>query len=267
MLGTPAVGSPVQLFAEILFAALANEYVFDICNQTLSPKEDAVNRPERPIPAGLLSVRAAYWRWVLWWTLSPLALAAMNAPRAGLHIFNFEAWTFFCYVWPKPGHWFWKNLYTPTALFFSLRTVNALVASHAPQAEMAIELDAAFALWLFLTIHVQDFHDIEGDCAAGRRTLPIILSPAGLFRLRQVTAVVMIAAAALFAIPGLQLCRHSHSLWIGVLAVLQLFGGIATGLYFLRARTSQQGENTYKLLHIPTALSLIAYLSLVNRIR
>lgn len=82
-------------------------------------------------------------------------LVHVSEIRRHVQIATFEAWTLFCYVWPKQSHRFRKNLYTPTALFFSPRTVNALVTSHAPQAEMAIELDAAFALWLFLTIHVQ----------------------------------------------------------------------------------------------------------------
>lgn len=49
-----------MLVAKVFFAAFANEYIFDICNQTLSPDEDARSRPECPIPAGLLSVRGGY---------------------------------------------------------------------------------------------------------------------------------------------------------------------------------------------------------------
>jgi 4-hydroxybenzoate polyprenyltransferase len=32
-------------------------FVFDIANQTMSPQEDNVNKPYRPIPAGLISAR------------------------------------------------------------------------------------------------------------------------------------------------------------------------------------------------------------------
>lgn len=263
-----AISNPGLLIAEVLFAALANIYVFDICNQALSPQEDALNRPSRPIPAGLLTVKGAYQRWILSWSIFPLLLVLLGSPRAAKHLANFMAWTFFCYVWPKPGHWFWRNLYTPTALFFSLRSLNALVALHIPSAEMSPVLDGSFALWLFLTIHVQDFHDVEGDRALGRRTLPIVLSPLGVLRLRTLTAVLAIAAGISFVVLGVRLCRDDYTASVGVLAAVQLAGGSATGLYFWLARTAAQGETTYKLFHIPTALVIIAYLSLVgNRSR
>lgn len=254
----------LHLAIKVFFAALANEYIFDICNQTLSPDEDARNRPSRPLPAGLLSIDGAYRRWALWWLGAPLVSTALGAPLAALHLVNFEAWTLFCYVWPKPGHWFWKNLYTPVALFFSLRCLNGVIAPHAPSVRMHVALDAAFALWLFVTIHVQDFHDIEGDRRSGRRTLPIVLSPLQLIRLRQITAMLMIAAGLLFVALGVWLCRDRYDVWIGTFAALQLVGGVATGIYFLRTQTANEGENTYKLFHIPTALVIIPYLSLVN---
>jgi 4-hydroxybenzoate polyprenyltransferase len=253
-----------RLLLEVFFAAFANEYVFDICNQAMSPDEDRCNRPDRPIPAGLLTVNGALRRWALCWLFSPLILLAIGCPTAALHLVNFEAWTFVCYVWPKPGHPFWKNLYTPVALFFSLRVLNGVLTSHAASLEMRVSFDSMFALWLFATIHVQDFHDVEGDRASGRRTLPIILSPGQLIRLRQVTAAAMVGAATLFVVLGIRFCGERYDVWIGILAALQFVGGVATGLYFLRTTTAREGEITYKWLHIPTALLIIAYLSLVN---
>lgn len=60
MLTAQYIESPAVLVAKVFFGAFANEYIFDICNQTLSPDEDARSRPECPIPAGLLSVRGGY---------------------------------------------------------------------------------------------------------------------------------------------------------------------------------------------------------------
>ena len=79
------VNRPGLLLAKVLLAALANSYIFEICNQTLSPLEDARNRPSRPIPAGLLSVRGGYIRWVTSWTLSPAVLVAIGSPAAAKH--------------------------------------------------------------------------------------------------------------------------------------------------------------------------------------
>jgi hypothetical protein len=41
--GAPSIDRPVILTAKVLLAALATEYIFEICNQTLSPEEDARN--------------------------------------------------------------------------------------------------------------------------------------------------------------------------------------------------------------------------------
>jgi 4-hydroxybenzoate polyprenyltransferase len=262
--GAQSIDRPVVLIAKVLLAALATEYIFEICNQTLSPEEDASNRPSRPIPAGLLSARGGYIRWLACWILSPLVFVAIGTPTAALHLVATMAWTFFCYVWPKPPHWFWKTLYTPVALFLLLRILNSLVVQHIPDSEMAPLLDGAFCLWLFATIHIQDFHDVEGDRAAGRKTLPIVLSVLQLVQLRRFTAVLTVTAGMMFVALGVQRCEGSFDLSIGVLAYLQFVGGCATAGRFLLDETANQGEVTYKRFHVPTALIIIVYLSLVN---
>ncbi|KAM0689468.1 hypothetical protein Q7P36_010339 [Cladosporium allicinum] len=264
MMTAPYIDKPVVLLAKVLLAALANSYIFEICNQTLSPLEDARNRPSRPIPAGLLSVRGGYIRWVTSWTLSPAVLVAIGSPAAALNLVITMAWTFFSYVWPKPLHWIWKNLYTPVALFFLLRILDSLVVLHIPHSEMSAHLDGAFCLWLFATIHMQDFHDVEGDRAAGRKTLPIVFSALQLGHLRRFTAALTVIAAMLFVGPGVQRCEGSYDLSIGILASLQFAGGCATAARFLMDETANQGETTYKRFHVPTALTIIVYLSLIN---
>jgi 4-hydroxybenzoate polyprenyltransferase len=259
-----AIADPGSLILKVLFAALANNYVFEICNQALSPEEDALNRPSRPIPAGLMTVKGAYKRWAISWALFPLLLTLIGSPRAAKHLCNYLVWTFLCYAWPKPGHWFWKNLYTPTTVLFALRLLNALVTSHIPPAEVSFALDGAFALWLLLTIHVQDFHDVEGDRALGRRTLPIVLSSLGIQRLRWLTAFVAVGAGILFVVLGVRLCRDDYTVAVGILAGFQLLGGSAMGVRFLLATSAAQSETTYKLFYVPTSLAVIAYLSLVG---
>lgn len=126
--------------------------------------------------------------------------------------------------------------------------------------------DAMFALWLFGTIHVQGFHDIEGDRASGRRTLPIVLSPAGLVRLRQLTFLILTGMALSFVWLGIKLCGDAYTRWVGLLALVQFLGGLATAVYFMQATTTARGQNTYEIFHIPTALFIIPYLSLVNNV-
>jgi 4-hydroxybenzoate polyprenyltransferase len=264
MLTAPHISRPSALIAKVLFAAFANEYVFEICKQTLSPEEDARNRPSRPIPAGLLSVRGGYIRWIACWTIAPAVLVALGSPAAASNLVATMAWTFFCYACPRPPHWFWKNLYTPVALFFVLRILDSLVVLHIAHSEMAAHLDGSFCLWLFATIHMHDFHDVEGDRAAGRKTLPIVLSTLQLGYLRLFIAAVTVAAAMLFVALGVARCGESYDVWVVVLASLQLVGGCATAGRFLLDETAEQGETTYKRFHVPTALAIVVYLSLVN---
>jgi 4-hydroxybenzoate polyprenyltransferase len=202
MLTASYIERPGVLIAKVLFAAFANAYVFEICNQTLSPLEDARNRPSRPIPAGLLSVRGGYMRWIACWTVAPAGLAALGSPAGASNLVMTMAWTLFCYAWPKPPHWFWRNLYTPVALFFLLRILDSLVVLHIPHSGMAASLDGAFCAWLFATIHMQDFHDVEGDRTAGRKTLPIVLSALQLRYLRRFTVALTVAAAMAFVVLG-----------------------------------------------------------------
>jgi 4-hydroxybenzoate polyprenyltransferase len=150
------------------------------------------------------------------------------------------------------------------SLFLLLRILNSLVIQYIPQSEMSAHLDGAFCLWLFATIHMQDSHDVEGDRAAGRKTLPIVLSALQIVSLRRLTAVLTVGAAGLFVALGVQRCEGSSDLSTGILALLQFVGGCATAGRFLLDETAKQGETTYKRFHVPTALIIIVYLSLVN---
>jgi 4-hydroxybenzoate polyprenyltransferase len=264
MMTAQYIASPIVLIAKVLFTAFAHAYAFDICNQTLSPEEDARNKPSRPIPAGLLSVKGGYIRWILWWIFSPIAFVAMGVPTAAFHLVASLAWTFFCYAWPRPLHWFWKSLYTPVAIFFLLRLLNSLLVLHIPDSEMAVHLDGVFCLWLFATIHMQDFHDVKGDRAAGRKTLPIVLSVNQLGYLRRSTAALTVAAAMLIAALGVKACDGSFDFWIVLLASLQFLGGCVTAGRFLRNETAAQAERTYKRCYVPTMLAVMSYLSVVN---
>lgn len=61
----------IPLLTETVILGLLCSYIFDIANQTSSPDEDYINKPARPIPAGLMTIEQATTRWVLTcWGLS-----------------------------------------------------------------------------------------------------------------------------------------------------------------------------------------------------
>jgi 4-hydroxybenzoate polyprenyltransferase len=111
------------------------------------------------------------------------------------------------------------------------------------------------------TIHIQDFHDVEGDRKVGRKTLPVVLEGSTLVLIRYVTAHFLVSFAILAAIFGY---RNSESRTVLLFAVLQLAGAIATGLRFSRNESLQAAERTYKLFYVPAGLILVMYLSLLN---
>ena len=256
-----AVHDPMLLLLRFSLVAFTAAYGFDICQQTMSVGEDRQNKPSRPIPAGMLSVHAAARRWAVSWTLSPLALIATGSLRASGYLVCSFAWTYCCYVWPRPRHWFFKNLFTSVHQFFFVRLVDSLLDLHSSYAGTSVVLEATYAIWILLTIHIQDFHDVEGDQKIGRQTLPVALRGSSLVVLRLATAQFLVLSAISAAMFGYGI---NDDWTILSFAVLQLTGATATGLRLLRTESLEQAERTYKMFYVPTGLTLVMYLSLLN---
>jgi len=257
----PVIHNPMLLLLRFILMALTSAYGFEMCQQMMSVEEDRQNKPSRPIPAGMLSVQAAVRRCVLSWILSPLALIGAVSARASGWLACSFAWAYFCYVWPRPRHWFFKNLFTAVYQLVFVRLVDSLVILHSPYPGSKVAIDITYTLWILATIHIQDFHDVEGDRKVGRKTLPIALEESALVLVRLATAYFLVLFAALAAIFGY---RNSESRTVLLFAALQLAGAIATGLRLSRTESLQAAERTYKLFYVPAGLILVIYLSLLN---
>ncbi|KAL2223129.1 UbiA prenyltransferase family [Thermoascus aurantiacus ATCC 26904] len=187
----------MRLLLNSLIAAFIYAYTFDIANQATSVSEDAVSKPRRPIVAGLMGMDQAYRRWWISWALGPMAIYALFGKWAALHLVLWEAWTTFCYVWPKINHWFFRNAFSAVGIISLLRLLNAVVCDFAPEWDMDVKPDLAVSLWLMFTVHVQEFHDVDGDRTSSRRTLPLVLTPAGVKKLRMATACFLVSHGSL----------------------------------------------------------------------
>ncbi|KAB8203960.1 UbiA prenyltransferase family [Aspergillus parasiticus] len=168
---------------------LCNMYCVDIPNQTTSVAEDRANKPNRPIPSRLLSLRGAYIHWAFSWTLSPVMTWIFVGAWAAFDFMWLEMWILFCYVYPKPSPWFFWNEFAAIANFAISRLVNICVYQGVPELSVGVGLDIIVLCWVMSTIHLQEFHDIQGDRISGRRTLPLVLGPVGRTRLRIATAI------------------------------------------------------------------------------
>jgi len=141
-----------------------------VSNQILDSEEDALNKPWRPIPSGLMSVaRARTLRRILvpsclsfslflgarWPSISlVLATLAYHQLRFDSHVFLRN----FCNAWG----------------YASFNAGAAMVAAGQSTLTMRIAISVTVnSLIILSTIHSQDFRDQIGDKEAGRWTIPM----------------------------------------------------------------------------------------------
>ncbi|KAJ5203203.1 hypothetical protein N7449_005282 [Penicillium cf. viridicatum] len=256
-----------RLLVDLSVSAMAYGYTFDIINQTMSVDEDRINKPYRPIPAGLLSLKQAKVRLFLSVCLSPLIIGALAGPWAAFWIICWIAWVTFCYVWPKANNWFFRNAFSALGHIFLLRLMNEIVYSHFPIVNTRFDLDVVNAALAMVTVHVQEFHDVEGDRKSGRRTLPLLLSEKGVVVLRQVTATIFIISSGIILIWGFNICPAGGLLDVHFLGLLFAAASLLTAVRVTLGtpETKAWDENTYKFCYVSIFLFLDAYLVQLNR--
>ncbi|KAG7094949.1 hypothetical protein E1B28_005750 [Marasmius oreades] len=149
---------------------------FCAANQMYNTKEDSINKPYRPIPAGLMTVTSAY---ALRWTLVLLCLYlswnnGVLLPGISLTL------AFIAYnEGGLDSRWYSKSLLNAIGIVsWDVGSAGIASAGH-------LNLTEKFSITPFLsvaiiwtTIHVQDFRDEVGDRVQGRITLPTLLPEA-----------------------------------------------------------------------------------------
>lgn len=146
-------------------------YVFIFClsNQVHGVEEDRLNKPDRPLVRGDVSLRGAWQRWLLamlifplvGWSFGVLAWALLWQAIVVLH--NFGGWG---------RHWVTKNLAMTLGTLVQLGAAWQMAApTISPEAWRWIIL---ISLVVFPMVTVQDLRDLAGDRATGRRTFPLV---------------------------------------------------------------------------------------------
>ncbi|KAI0658878.1 UbiA prenyltransferase family-domain-containing protein [Cubamyces menziesii] len=152
---------------------------FDIANQTVDPKEDELNKSERPIPAKRITLsQAKFLRWLLvpmCWRLSGL----YSAEVLYVSIVNVALTILYNELGAAKGHWVVRNVLNGFGMA-SFETGTTLIAGSDPQRLDRVAMCSILAsVGIFsTTIHTQDFKDMEGDRTVGRRTIPIVFGDA-----------------------------------------------------------------------------------------
>lgn len=246
----------------IIVGLLCN-YIFDIANQASSPQEDYLNKPNRPIPAGLISIDQANGRWLLAWTLGPVIIYFCFGIWATLHLFHFEAFIFVCYVWPRWFSWFMRSYFAAFSYFILARLLDQTLARNMPNWSISCLIDFIIFLWLMGTVHIQDFYDLEGDRKSDRTTLPMLLSDKGLKVLRAGTATFIIAF-------GLSLLLIGHrdiyrDKMVASICLLQQISSYVLAKRIWASSSIEMDRTTYRYYYYPSAFMVMLSLTAVMK--
>ncbi len=163
--GPAAFGSARVHLAALAVVCIASGANAD--NDRLDLEADRLNRPARPLPAGLVSERAARWLWGGLTVVGLGAAAGVSAWHGGVALGAagaLAAYSRWWKAWPFVGNMVVAGL-------LALALVYGGAAAGAGQGAL---VGAAFALLTNLARElVKDAEDVAGDRVAGRRTLAL----------------------------------------------------------------------------------------------
>ncbi|KAG2064925.1 hypothetical protein BDR04DRAFT_1083782 [Suillus decipiens] len=148
-------------------------FQFNASNQSYSADEDVLNKPWRPVPSGRISVkdcRALRWGLLLFClsfsSLFSLNIAIASGVYAVLVVMHDD--------FHLSHHPVFKNLCNAGG-YMMYELGFLLILSRGSLLDVtSMKALSCSALVILLTVHAQDFADVNGDRTSGRRTLPIV---------------------------------------------------------------------------------------------
>ncbi len=158
---------PMILLRSTLYFTL---YIFIFClvNQMVGLEEDRLNKPDRPLVRGLISLHGAWLRWLIGMILFALAGWAFQVLEWTL------LWMAVVFLHNNGGwakHWTGKHVSMALGIVAQLGAAWSMVTPLTPAAAIWIGTIA----WVMLPlVAVQDLRDMLGDRRIGRRTLPLV---------------------------------------------------------------------------------------------
>lgn len=225
---------PVSLGLGLLFGFLYS-YSFDITQQILSISEDKINKPNRPIVNGQLSIRGAYVRCVI------IHIVFFTFGLIFDILIYVVMWQIVSLFYKFSKYWIYKNF------FISVGTISMLAGSW----ELVGELPQEVLIWitviainLFFIAPLQDLRDVKGDISIGRKTFPIVF---GIQKTRYYIAILYIVSNPLL--------HHLYFFTLGndepivlLSEVLLSSLSIYIGLRILLKKSRQADKLSYTLL-------------------
>ncbi|TFY81381.1 hypothetical protein EWM64_g2637 [Hericium alpestre] len=150
-------------------------YFFNLSNQITGIDEDKINKPDRPIPSGKITLQGAQRRWVA--AVSAFVSIAPYEPSFLPQTLSWIATTAFLCRTSYGNHWFGKNYIGMAMEGWAMLGVSwKAIAPVTPTSDARVY---ALAICAAFTMHIQDLRDIKGDKAVGRKTLPLVFGDMG----------------------------------------------------------------------------------------
>jgi hypothetical protein len=109
------------------------------------------------MPDGLLSIRQAYIRWWISWSVSPTVMHLFWGNWAAVYFIIWELTVAFTYVWARYNYWLCHHGFVTGAVILASRIHNEMASSIAPEWDIPIWPDLVMGVWIFFTIHLQEF--------------------------------------------------------------------------------------------------------------
>ncbi|KAJ7041046.1 hypothetical protein C8F04DRAFT_1177609 [Mycena alexandri] len=195
----------IQSLARSFIYFLLFIYNFDIANQINGVSEDRINKPDRPLSSGLVSLQGAYIRWYITTAVHLVLAAAWNVlPWAALWVFI----TIYTSFYGGDKHWTTKNLLFMQPGAWSRPLPRASGGGPFCSASF-LESSPVYRICVTL----------RAIKSQGRRTLPILMGS----NFRWIMPTIICAAPAICW--RLEFLRHTHWLvgYCGVLLTLSMF--------------------------------------------
>lgn len=184
-------------------------------NDFLDRAADALEQPDKPIPAGIVSPRAAAWQSAIGGGLLVLLAASLGATSVALAVLG-TAWGIVYDIWLKPTPW---SVVGYLGGFLTLVTWVWAVAGHITITFLLVY--PAGSLLLVAAHLANALPDVESDRKVGNRGLSVLLGIRRTFLASCVLILIMVLAGAISAL----LLHDGRTL--GVIAVSALLGAFA----------------------------------------
>jgi 4-hydroxybenzoate polyprenyltransferase len=236
----------IVLLKEIIYCWLCITTVC-ISGQMVGIEEDRLNKPDRPLVTGRVTLTGARIRWII------VMIALTSFAYATGTLLWALTWQISCLVYDYGAgskHWYGKTWLAGIAITAEVGAAWQLVEPTMPT--IVWHWIAVIGLYLITLMAVQDFRDMAGDAAIGRRTMPLVFGE---------TPSRWVIAAGYFGFPlVVHYCLMVPAGLTPIVAAWDIFlagFSVAIGLRTLMCRNPQADHRTY----VGFTVLLCAYLA------